>query len=159
MKEYIFTVILAGMVGSAVLMLAPEGDQKKQVKFAVSLVAVLVCASPMLRFAGTLGETLQYGWEPFETSSREEYESIFESGYFAAEETNLRTGIKSLLADRFGIAEDEVKVSLKITGSGEARRLDRIFLTLYGSAVWKDTGAIEELLREIFSCDVVTAVG
>ena len=44
-------------------------------------------------------------------------------------------------------------------GSSGDVRLERIFINLYGSAIWCDTGAIEDYLSSLFSCEIVTAVG
>ena len=39
------------------------------------------------------------------------------------------------------------------------KRLKRVNITLYGSAVWSDSSAIEDYLRELLECEIIIAVG
>ena len=50
-------------------------------------------------------------------------------------------------------------MSLSIEKNGGEKRLSRVLVTLYGAAVWKDSSAIEERLRSLLGCEIVTAVG
>jgi stage III sporulation protein AF len=158
MREYVMTVIVSGMVGAVVMQLAPSGEMKKYVRIAVSLVLVIVCISPLLSLAEEVqGLDLSFLSEE-DGEKNAEYREVFEAGYGAAEEENLRAGIKAFLYDRFGVEESEVTVSLRISEENGERRLERIFLTLCGSAIWKDTGEIERELGALLGCEVITAV-
>ena len=159
MREYIMTVILSGVVGAVVMQLAPSGEMKRYVKIAVSLVLVTVCISPLLSLFEELRELEFTFLSDTEGERNAEYREIFESGYEMAEEENLRSGIKALLYERFGVEESEVTVSLRFSEKDGGRALERIFLTLYGSAIWKDTGAMERELEALLGCEVITAVG
>lgn len=159
MKEYIIAVILGGMVGAVITQLAPTGEMKRYVKIAVSLVLVIVCISPLRSFMDEL-QSLELFFPSEEEGERgEEYREILEAGYGAAEVENLRVGIKAFLSDRFGVEESEVTVSVRISEEGGERRVERVFLTLYGSAIWKDTGEMERALGDLLGCEVITAVG
>lgn len=164
MKTYIISIILVGVVGSFVNILSPEGEGgglSKHTKLAVGLCLILVCTAPLFSLIRDLGELDIHALIP-ELGEEEslEYESIFHSSYDNAEIENLREGIVSILGDRFDIEPSECYVKVKVTegGAGE-RRLERIFINLYGSAIWKDTGAIEAYLSSLFGCEIVTAVG
>ena len=159
MREYIMTVILSGVVGAVVMQLAPSGEMKRYVKIAVSLVLVTVCISPLLSLFEEVGEWDLSLLSEADEEGGAEYRAIFESGYEMAEEENLRSGIKALLYERFGVEESEVTVSLHFSEKDGGRTLERIFLTLYGSAIWKDTGAMERDLEALLGCEVITAVG
>ena len=77
-----------------------------------------------------------------------------------AEEENLKLGIVDILKNKFDIDSSECYVSVKIsTGSDMKRRLERIFINLYGSAIWKDTVSIEKYLSSLLGCEVVIAIG
>lgn len=164
MKQYIITVIIVGVIGSIVSILSPDGEGgglKAHVRLAIGLVLTLVCISPLISLVQTLGELDVQGFVgEIDQSDREEYESIFQSGYDAAEIENLTEGIKSILRERFDIAADECYVSVVTrTEKGGKRHIERIFINFYGAAIWKNTGEIESYLGELFGCEVVTAVG
>ena len=164
MKQYIITVIIVGVIGSLVTILSPDGEGgglKSHVRLAVGLVLTLVCISPLISLVQTLGELDIHGLVgDIEGSDREEYESIFQSGYDAAEIENLKEGIKSILRERFDVTYDECYVSVVTRTDKDGKRdLERIFINFYGAAIWKNTGEIEDYLGELFGCEVVTAVG
>ena len=159
MREYIMTVIVSGVVGALVMQLAPSGEMKRYVKIAVSLVLVMVCTSPLLSLFEELRELDLSFLSDADGEEKAEYREIFELGYAMAEEENLRSGIKAILYERFGVEESEVTVSLRFSEKDGERELERIFLTLYGSAIWKDTGAMEGELEVLLGCEVITAVG
>lgn len=162
MREYVLAVLIVGILGSCISLLAPEGEGGglgKHVRLAVGVVLIAVCISPLLSLIDSLRELDLQGFLP-EGEDLQEYESLFEEGFFAAEQKTAEEGIVRLLRDRFGIEEGEAEVSLQITEEGDGtRHVTRIVILLYGSAVWKDTGAIEGYLEGLFSCEVITAIG
>lgn len=162
MKGYIISVILVGIIGSVMSVLSPEGEGGgigKTVKYATGLVLIIVCIAPLSAFLESLNNLDLQAFFDVEKEESEEYESIFDASYGSAEVANTREGIKRILNERFEIDESEVDVSVQVvTDENGARRLNRIFLTLYGSAIWKDTGAIERYLGSLFGCEIVTAV-
>ena len=164
MKGYVISIIIVGVIGSFVTLLAPEGEGGglgKHARLAVGLCVILVCIAPLNSLLrGLSGLDLHSLMGDGGDGGAEEYESIFDSSYSAAEIENLREGIKTILFDKFGVEPSECYV--KVTVSGDAvgdRRLERIFINLYGSAIWRDTGAIEDYLSSLFGCEIVTAVG
>lgn len=162
MKGYVLSLLVVGMVGAIVSVLAPEGERGgigRLVRFASGLCLIAVCMSPMASLIERLSRFDFAGALPDATDMRQEYESAFENGYLLAEEANTREGIKRLLKDRFAIDESEVEVSLRLTDEKEGRRIERILITLYGQAIWKDTGEIERYLEALFGCETVTAIG
>jgi hypothetical protein len=94
------------------------------------------------------------------SSDSEEYESIFDSAYQDAELDNLCEGIKDILYSKFGIDAASCNVSVRAdTDSNGQTKLTQIYITLYGEAIWADTGAIEQYLGSLFGCRVITAIG
>ena len=162
MREYVLAVLIVGILGSCIGLLAPEGEGGglgKHVRLAVGVVLIAVCLSPLVSLIDSLRELDLQGFLP-DGEARQEYESLFEEGFSTAEKETAEEGIVRLLCDRFGIDEGEAEVSLQITEEGDGtRRITRIVILLYGSAVWKDTGAIEDYLQGLFSCEVITAIG
>lgn len=164
MKSYIISIICVGVIGSIISLIAPEGEGGglgKHVRLAVGCVLVLTCVSPL----GDLIEGLRAldlsGLVPeVNEGAIEEYESIFGNSYEAAELSSLKEGIAAMLEERYGVEREDCKVEVIAdrNGSGELE-LKRIFITLYGSAIWKDTGEIERYFGRLFDCEIVTAVG
>ena len=164
MKAYIISVVIVGIIGSIIGILSPDGEGgglKRQVKTVVGIAIIPVCIFPLISFAETLdGIDTEAIFGEVDEEKRQELESIFENEYFLAEEQNLREGIARLLLERFGIDSSECYIAVTVNTDGEGnRRLEQIYVELYGSAVWKDTGAIEKYLVELFSCRTVVAVG
>ncbi len=164
MKAYILAVLITGFVGAIVSLLAPEGEGgglSRQVKFAVALVLSAVCLFPLSGFSAYLRNADLSSLQPsYEETAEERYEAIFKEQYSAAEVENLKNGICAILEEEFHISPADLEVSLRLSGDyGEERRLERIFITLYGRAIFADTGAIEARLYGLFRCQVITAVG
>lgn len=164
MKIYVIAIVVVGVVGSIIRLLSPTGEGgglKSHVRLAVGVATIPICIFPLISFMNEvqsfdLGDVIG----ELEDGQIEEYESIFEEGYLSAEEENLREGIARILADKYGIERADCYISLKISADKDGkRRLDRIFINLYGSAIWKDTGSIEKYLSSLFSCETVIAVG
>ena len=164
MKMYVIAIVVVGVIGSVIRLLSPHGEGgglKNHVRLAVGIATIPICIFPLLSFMDEVrsfdvGDVIG----ELEGEQIEEYESIFEDGYLSAEEENLREGIARILADKYGIERSDCYILVKIsTDKDGKRRLDRIFINLYGSAVWKDTGSIEKYLSSLFSCETVIAVG
>ena len=161
MKQYILSVMLVGLIGSVVSILAPEGGLREHVRLAVGIVTVAVCLLPL---TGLVWELKEINIEEIigesDNSAEQKYEEIFNSEFKNAESESLKEGIKNLLFEKYGIKEDECQVYVRIVEvDGGKRRLERIFINLYGQAIFKNTSEIEEYLGELFDCEVVIAVG
>lgn len=164
MKSYIISIICVGVIGSIISLIAPEGEGGglgKHVRLAVGCVLILTCVSPLGELIEGLRELDLSGLVPeVNEGAIEEYESIFGNSYEAAELSSLKEGIAAMLEERYGVAREDCEISVIAdrNGSGELE-LKRIFITLYGRAIWKDTGEIERYFGGIFDCEIVTAVG
>ena len=164
MKQYVISVMIAGVIGAIVTLLSPEGEGgglKNHVRLAVGLVLVTVSVSPIIGFVKDMSQLdVNSIIGEVGNSAKEEYESIFYEGYGAAEIENLKEGIKGILFERFGVKNDECYISVT-TGEGQdgKRELKRIFINFYGAAIMKNTEEIEDYLSSLLGCEVVSAVG
>ena len=162
-KGYILSVMCISIIGSLIAMLSPEGEGGgigKNTRLIFGLCVVLVCINPIkdivlqikdLDFDSNIG---------LPDGEDDRYEEIFDSSYSSAEIENLKGGIKQMLSDRFNIDGTECAVSVKVIPAGEGKsRLEHIFITLYGSAIFKNTDEIEDYFGKIFSCEIITAIG
>jgi len=151
------------VIGSLVSMLAPDGEGgglRKEYRLVLGLCVVLVCINPI--------KSIVLGINEFEFGSiggapdvnEEKYEDYLDSAYTEAEVQNLKTGIYQMLEDRFQIRREDSSVSVRLAkGEGGASTLESIYITLYGSAIFKNTGEIEEYFGAIFNCEIITVIG
>ena len=159
MKGYIISVIGISIIGSVISMLSPDGEGggiSKHIRLVYGLCVVIVCINPINEMINYINELdIVSILEPTESES-DRYEEIFDGAYEAAEVDNLKNGIKQILNDRFGIDGSECKVSVTLN---ENREFSRVIITLFGSAVWKNTNEIEAYLGNILRCEIISVIG
>ena len=143
-------------------MLTPDGEGggiSRNVKLVYGICIVFVCIYPIKNII-TAVKDLDIGLIVETPDANEDkYKDILDSSYSAAETENLKNGIKQMLHDRFDIDSAECKVEVSFSENNGKREIRRVLITLYGSAIWKDTGEIESVLANILSCEIVTAIG
>ena len=162
MKQYIFSIILVSVIAAVVSIIAPEGEGggiSRHVSLAVGVSLILVCFAPAVQAVEWLKELDIESVLPDEEADSSEYESIFNSTYTDAEIDNLCEGIKSLISQRYGLDPLCFSVSVRLSGSGQQKELERVTITLYGSAIWADTGEIERYLGSLLGCEIITIIG
>lgn len=162
MKGYIISVICISVITSLISMLTPDGEGGgigKNMKLVCGLCIVFVSVNPIIKIVDGI-KSLDIESIVEETEDEEKYQDKFDSSYTAAELANLKSGIKQMLSDRFGVEMSECDVTLTVQKNENGQsELVRIFITLYGSAIFKNTAEIEKYLGEIFNCEIVTAIG
>lgn len=162
-KGYILSVMCISIIGSLISMLSPDGDGGgigKNTRLIFGLCVVLVCINPIKDIFLLIKDLEFDSIIELPDGEGDRYDEIFDSSYSAAEIENLKVGIKQMLCDRFNIDSMECSVSVKAIPAGEGKsRLEHIFITLYGSAIFKNTDEIEEYIGKIFGCEVITAIG
>lgn len=162
MKEYVISIACVAVICSISSMLAPEGEGGglgKHIRLVSALVLCVVCVSPVTSLLEELSNLDLYAsFSEHYSPDGEKHEEIFKDSFDLSEERVLRDGIYSILFDRFEIGSDECDVSFTIGESDGKRHLEKIFILLRGSAIWKDTGEIERVLSEIFACEIITAI-
>ena len=154
MKEYVIAIIIVGIIGAVISILAIDGELQKQVRLAIGLTIVIVCVSPIVDAVRWL-ESAELGDLSYSSPDTGEYESIFFEYYSKAEIENCSEGIKSMLCESFEIDEGDLEVSV-VAGEG---KLERVYITLFGDAIWQDTAAMEEYLGGLLSCEIITVIG
>ena len=149
------------VVGSVVCALSPEGEGgglSRHVGLIFGLCLILVTLAPAKQAIKWISELDIEAVIPDASGQEAEYESIFESTYTDAEIDNLKEGIKDVLEQRFGVDPLCVEVSVRFSGEGSDKKLKKVVLTLYGSAIWADTGEIERYLGSNLGCEIVTVI-
>ncbi len=139
-------------------MLAPEGEGGgigKNIRLIYGICVVFVCINPIKEIVVGIKD-LDIGILYESDEVDQELEDIFNDTYSSAEIENLRSGIKRLLYDRFAVEEHECSVSAKTADSGA---LETVYITLYGSAIFKNTDEIEAYFEGMLGCETVTVIG
>ena len=162
MKEYVISIACVAVICSIASLLTPEGEGGglgKQLRLVSALVLCTVCISPVASLLEALTSLdLSASFSELYTPDSEKHEEIFKDSLDLSEERVLREGIYTILLDRFEIERDECDISFVISEENGERRLEHIFILLRGSAIWKDTGAIERTMSELFACEIITAI-
>ena len=156
------SVICITAIGTLVSMLAPDGEGggiSHNIKLIYGVCIVFVCIYPIKNIITTVNE-LDIG-SIVETPeiNKGKYKDILDSSYSAAEIEILKNGIRQILHDRFDIDYSECKVDVSLTENNGKKELRRVLITLYGTAIWKDTGEIERVLSDMLACEILTAIG
>ncbi len=157
-KGYIVAVMCVTVIGSIISMLAPDGEGGgigKHIRLIYGLCVVIVCINPIKDIVYYINELDIGGIVDLPEQESDRYADIFDDAYGTAEVENLKSGIKQILLDRFGIDNAECEIAINLTEKSE---LSRIIVTLYGGAVWKNTNEIESLLGDLFGCEIVTVI-
>ncbi len=162
MKQYIISLVAVCVVGAVVSILSPEGEGggiARHTRLIVGICVILVCFAPVTDAVEwvrnfDIGTVL-----PDYEQDASEYESIFGGSYSDAEADNLKEGIAAFLVDRFGLDPTCISVKVRLSGEGKDKRPERVTVTLYGSAIFADTHAIEDSLSSLLGCEIVTIIG
>ncbi len=162
-KGYILSVMCISIIGSLITMLTPDGEGGgigKNMRLCFGLCVVLVCINPIKDIIHQvnnfeIGDIMGNG-----DTIEDKYKDYFDSSYSAAELDDLKNGIYRLLADKYGIEREECKLSVRLSeGESQKKDIDSIFITLYGSAIFKNTDEIENYLGGLFGCEIITIIG
>ena len=151
------------VIGSLISILAPEGEGgglARNNRLVLGLCVVLVCINPIKNIIIEI-KSLDIGSIVEVPDSEEErYEGYLGGAYTDAEVANLKSGIYTMLEDRFSVPRENSSVAVKLRqGEGNARALESISITLYGGAIFKNTTEIEDYFGEIFNCEIITVIG
>lgn len=163
MKAYVISVMCISVIGSLISILAPEGEGgglARNNRLVFGLCVVLVCINPIKNIIIEI-KSLDIGSiVEIPDSEEERYEGYLGGAYTDAEVENLKSGIYTMLEDRFSVPRENCSVAVKLRqGEGNARALESISITLYGGAIFKNTNEIEDYFGEIFNCEIITVIG
>lgn len=162
-KGYIISVMCISVIGSLISMLAPEGEGGGlggKFRLVYGLCVVLVCINPIKSIVLEIKDLDLNEIVGDLDGNTDNYADYLNNAYTAAEVESLKSGIRQMLSDRFGVASEncEVEVSL-YEGEGERAELESICITLYGPAIFKNTAEMEEYFGAIFECEIITVIG
>ncbi len=150
------------VIGSLISVLAPVGEGggiNKNIRLVFGLCVAIVCIKPIVDIVDGVYELDIGSIVEMPEQESEKYDDIFDMSYTSAEVEELKRGVKQMLSDRFGIEEHECSVSVKLyEKAGGEKELERMYITLSGAAILKNTEEIENYLSHIFNCEIITII-
>ena len=156
MGEYIFSVIGAAFIASAVLLFLPEGNFGKYVKLAASLCVLAFMISPLadvfLSFdADSLADSLISDTEDGALAEDKYFEALAVLG-----RDELKSALYELICEKFNIAEENIKIDIEAGEKDGVFCVERVKVGLFGAAVLKDPEEIEEYVKKLVGrdCDI-----
>ena len=155
MKEYLIGLIICAILAAIVCFISPSESLKGHQKFIAGLCIICIMARPamnVINFIRELDITLYIPSTP-----SEEYQDEWEDYLKDYGEIAIKEYIFSELEASFGVSAR--KVSVIYTSDTDEPTVERIYIELPQSAVFKDTAKIEVYFEKIFDCEVITAIG
>ncbi len=109
-------VIVMSAVAGLLLSLAPEGSQKKYIRFAVALTILAALVGPMLSAVASLPRILDEMEIELE-GKKEEQTGNIEDALIEAARKNIEENVLSMLVSRFSISAAEISVEVDLDAS------------------------------------------
>ena len=158
---YILSLIATVFVATLVGILAPSGDGglARHLRLLTSLVLICVLISPALSLAEGVRDLLDGNFS-FEGDAGvdEDYSSALEESMNETSKHYFVQMLTQTLAERFSIAEDDIRCRVEWETEGEHLRPTRVTVVLSGSAIWKNPAEIEKYVTSLLGCECVSAI-
>lgn len=159
--SYILSLIATVFVATLVGILAPSGDGglARHLRLLTSLVLICVLISPILSIAEEVRDLLD-GNFTFEgdTGVDEDYASALEESMNATSKHYFVQMLTQTLAERFSIAEDDIRCRVEWTEEKDNLHPSRVTVILSGRAIWKNPTEIEAYVTSLLGCECVSAI-
>lgn len=159
-KTYLLSIFATALLITVVDILAPSGSGlSKYLKLTSSLVLVCILIAPTVSLAQRLKELTNGDWSfsiegEIENSYSKELQNALDNASFAYFEGML----KQTLCEEFAIAEDDLRLRVDWSETGETVRPKKVTVILSGKAIWKDPAKIEGYVTSLLDCDCVSAI-
>lgn len=155
MKEYLLGLIICAILAAVVCFISPSESLRGHQKFIASLCIICIMARPavsVINLIRDLDITLYIPGTP-----SDEYQDEWEDYLKDYGEGAIKDYICSELEVTFGVSARKVSVTYKKDTTEPV--VEKIYVELPQSAVFKDTAKIEVYFEKIFDCEVITAIG
>lgn len=155
MKAYLETILTVLLVSTLASRLMPDGEGKRFVRFALSILVLAAVMSPF-----RTGELVNFIAD--HTTGAFENEIAAGEGYLAEyEKKAIEAGIVATLAEKYGVPASLIELDTQCeaeeTGDGRVVRVSSVSLHLYGRACMADVPSmVERIKRELGAdCEVI----
>ena len=165
MKAYLLTLFATALVAMLVGILAPEGEKgglSKHVGLLSSLCIVCVLIAPLGNAIADIRETLDGGvdfpWEENESAEDSPYRDQLQSALDEAGDAYFTEMLTQMLEQEFAISPGEIRCVAVWEQADENPTLAKVTVLLSGSAIWRDTAAIEAYVTNLLGCPCASAI-
>lgn len=168
MSYYFTGIFVLCLVCALIEWLSPAGEGDGIARH-IRLLTGLCLLSALLRPAMTLADTLRdlparlEDWldaggfsAPTDDSSSGIYSERWQRESEALDKRYAAAQIGAMLREKFSLPENECRVSVTLSESGDA--IDEVYVTLSGRAIWQNTHAMEAFVKDTFGCPCVIYV-
>lgn len=158
MKDYIVTLIAVSLFCGMIELLAPSGSEnglKNHIRLISSLCVLAISLVPIGELISEIsnGEIASI----IEWDEREElegkYEEMFRDRLAFCTAEGISKECEQMISEKFEVDEDDINVSVKLSGDGGAVAVDMVTVTLFSGAVFKDPHSISEYLSSLLECE------
>ena len=157
MKNYLLLVIGTSLVCFVARELLSNTPFSSHINYVSGICIFLVALSPIFSSFDKIKE-LSFDQIYESQENEEKYEEIFEKYIESAQIDMLKGEIRSSVAQKFDLDESEIKVYVKYD-AGAKEKLQRVTVSLIGSAAFANSNEIYDYLDSIFDCEIVITVG
>ena len=155
MKEYLIGLIMCSILATLVCFITPGESLGGHQKFIAGLCIVCIMAKPisaLVDFACEFDISIY-----IQEQSEEDYHNEWEDYLKDYGEGAVADYVSAELKSKFGVSAK--KISVTCSGGASEPDIERIYIELPQSAMFKDTAKIEIYFEKIFNCEVITAIG
>lgn len=122
--SYFGEIIILTAVSGILFMVAPEGNVKKYINFAISICILAAIVAPMISAVVHLPESIRYEEEAWEDVSAENFEDI-ENAVVKASKDEIEQAICSYICAKYGYTKGRVTCEIEL----DARDISNIEIT------------------------------
>ena len=165
MKAYLLTLFTTALVIMLIGILAPEGEKvglSKHVGLLSSLCIVCVLIAPLGNAITDIREALdgnvEFPWAENTNQAESPYRDQLQSALDEAGDTYFTEMLTQMLEREFSIPAGEIRCVTFWEQDDENPKLSKITVLLSGSAIWRDTAAIEAFVTNLLGCPCISAI-
>ncbi len=156
--NYIGSILITSAASGLICAFMPDSSNiSKYIKFITALVMVSIILMPVIEIVSDTDSLFDIMSEKIaEISKPNDNIIIPESGKWIVNESvnNIADSLKTMLSRKFDIAEENILIEVIVDDSDISEiTVEKIKVTLAGTAVWKDSYEIENYIRDMLECD------
>ena len=157
MKEYIASVMIISIICFVAKELLSSSSMASHISFVCGICVFCVAIMPLVDSIQKIRD-ISFDVIDDESEMEQEYGSIFEDYIENAQIDEIKGQIRAAVAERFQLDPSEIEIYLKYD-SGSEKKLERVTVSLLGSAVFANSNEIKSYLDERLDCEIVVIVG
>ena len=157
MKEYVASVMIISIICFVAKELLSSSNMASHISFVCGICIFCVAIMPLVDSIQKIRD-ISFDVIDDESEMEQEYGSIFEDYIENAQIDEIKGQIRAAVAERFRLDPSEIEIYLKYD-SGSEKKLERVTVSLLGSAVFANSNEIKSYLDDRLDCEIVVIVG